>query len=393
MTLAHELEQLGLIGRITAGGVLVRGDLAVLRRLLQRSRVAQSVRARLKPFRAANFRELEAGFARLPWHAYFEADARPEFRVSCRRSRLYHSGAVEERALQGFQRGRRCEQLGEGMRVQRVYVRIERDWVQVSIDASGPLYRRGYRTHVGEASLRETLAAVAAHLLLQHDPAVVRVWDPFCGSGVLPLEWELSRSAGLAHTGPFPMDSWPIAAGRGHSPAATPAHAANSEARAAPVGDGAGATGPGTHGGPEASEGSDMSDAAQLSTKWSPCLWLSDVSPRAQAAARHNAQNAGLLERCRFLTLDFDEAAVEVPRGTAILCNPPYGVRLGSETAARRTLRRFEQRLRARPDLRPALVLCPWQSLGQRQWLPWKQLAQFPNGGVQISAHWLPRVS
>ncbi len=353
-TLARELEQLGLIGRVTEGGVLVRGDLAVLRQLLRRSRVAQSVRVRLKPFRAENFGALEAGLARLPWHAYFEVGARPEVRVTCRRSRLYHSGAVEARALASFERAGRREKLyREDGRVQRVYVRIERDWVQVSIDASGPLYRRGYRTHVGEASLRETLAAVAAQLLLQHDPTVVRVWDPFCGSGVLALEWELSRRAAPAHPGPFPMDSWPIAAGR---------------------------------------ERAEASDAPPLVPEQGSWLWLSDVNPRAQAAARHNARNAGLLQHCQFLTLDFDQAAAKVPPDTAILCNPPYGVRLGSEAAARRTLRRFEQRLRARPDLRPVLVLCPWERLGQRQWLPWKPLAQFPNGGVQVSAHWLSRV-
>ena len=180
-TLAQELAQLELTGQITAGGVLVRCRLWALRRLLERSRVAHSVRVRLKAFQATDFAALEAGLVRLPWHAYLEPAACLAFRVSCRRSRLYHSKAVEERVARSLQRYRSAGLPDDDHECQRVYVRVDHDWVQVSIDASGPLYRRGYRTHVAVASLRETLAAVAARLRLHHAPEVGQVWDPFCG--------------------------------------------------------------------------------------------------------------------------------------------------------------------------------------------------------------------
>ena len=55
----------------------------------------------------------------------------------------------------------------------------------------GGFFKRGYRTHISAAPLRETLAAAVAYSTLHTLPAGVpyRVVDPFCGTGTLLQEW------------------------------------------------------------------------------------------------------------------------------------------------------------------------------------------------------------
>ena len=55
----------------------------------------------------------------------------------------------------------------------------------------GGFFKRGYRTHISTAPLRETLAAAVAYSTLHTLPAGVpyRVVDPFCGTGTLLQEW------------------------------------------------------------------------------------------------------------------------------------------------------------------------------------------------------------
>ncbi len=64
---------------------------------------------------------------------------------------------------------------------------ILKDKATLMIDTSGaPLHKRGYRTEANDAPLRETLAA--AMVKLAHTRSDVLFWDPFCGSGTIPIE-------------------------------------------------------------------------------------------------------------------------------------------------------------------------------------------------------------
>jgi putative N6-adenine-specific DNA methylase len=77
-------------------------------------------------------------------------------------------------------------QLPEGGAAElRVYV--EKDTVSLLLDLSGePLFKRGYRTEGGIAPLRETTAA--ALLLLSGWKRKYPLYDPFCGSGTILTE-------------------------------------------------------------------------------------------------------------------------------------------------------------------------------------------------------------
>ena len=64
---------------------------------------------------------------------------------------------------------------------------IMNDRVQLYLDTSGPgLHKRGYRANTNDAPLRETLAA--AMVMLTRYRGRDFVWDPFCGSGTIPIE-------------------------------------------------------------------------------------------------------------------------------------------------------------------------------------------------------------
>ena len=64
---------------------------------------------------------------------------------------------------------------------------IMNDRVQLFLDTSGPgLHKRGYRANANEAPLRETLAA--AMVMLTKYRGRDFIWDPFCGSGTIPIE-------------------------------------------------------------------------------------------------------------------------------------------------------------------------------------------------------------
>ena len=115
-------------------------------------------------------------------------------------SKLYHSGAVEERVR---------EVLDRPDGDQRVFVRILDDVVTVSLDTSGDsLHRRGYRGAAGKAPLRETLAAglVLASGWDARSPLI----DPFCGSGTIAIEAAMiARRMSPGRHRSFAFQQWP----------------------------------------------------------------------------------------------------------------------------------------------------------------------------------------
>jgi putative N6-adenine-specific DNA methylase len=351
--LDRELRALGVSGRVLRGGVEARGNIEQLWTASAGSRLAESVRVRLKPFRATSFAELERGLARLPWHAYLRPHAAPQISVTCHKSRLYHSDAVSERVRRVLEACLGSTAAEHGCAA--VFVRIDRDIVQTSIDASGErLHRRGYRTHIGEAPLRETVAAALVRLASEalgerSAPAepVPQLWDPFCGSGTIPIEWVLFRQGELpgAQRG-FAFERWPI-----HDPAIYAEWLAR------------------------ARSGPSMASTA--------FAFGSDASPKALRAAEHNALAAGLAQQCRFMCADFEQAARQVPAGALIVTNPPYGVRL-ARSGLSEVYARFERLLSTRTDLRPVVMACGFAPYLEHTRLDWTVAAEIKVGGLPV---------
>jgi putative N6-adenine-specific DNA methylase len=193
------------VGEIEPGGVSFRAGRAGLYAANLHLRIASRVLVRIGAFHASAFHELERHAARLPWRE-FVASGRPvAFRVTSRKSRLYHQDAIAQRLLAaaagaaGVSDGTAAPKEAtddphgseattpEGDVAQELVVRLFRDECTVSADASGELlHRRGYRLATAKAPLRETLAA--AMLVGSGWDGTAPLVDPMCGSGTIPIE-------------------------------------------------------------------------------------------------------------------------------------------------------------------------------------------------------------
>jgi putative N6-adenine-specific DNA methylase len=113
---------------------------------------------RVCSFRAESFAELEKKAASVDWELYVPSNATVEYSVSCSKSRLYHTGAVEER-LAGIV-SKKAETDGipsadsEAGPLIRLFVRGENDRFEISVDSSGELlFKRGIKEMAGRGKI------------------------------------------------------------------------------------------------------------------------------------------------------------------------------------------------------------------------------------------------
>src|SRR5438270_6773550 len=200
--------------KAAAGGVETDGNLADAARLNLTLRTATRVLARLGSFRATTFADLVRKARSLPFDLCLRKGEPVALRVTCHKSRLYHSKAVAERLREAI-----GERLGapppeasaseeSDSPPQLLLARFDHDECTVSADTSGALlHRRGYRLAQSRAPLRETLAA--AMLLAAGYSGNEPLVDPLCGSGTIALEAALiarRRAPGIARS--FALERW-----------------------------------------------------------------------------------------------------------------------------------------------------------------------------------------
>lgn len=209
---AAELRVLGesqrvAVGETEPGGVSFRTDRAGLYAANLHLRIASRVLVRIGTFHASEFHELERHAARLPWREFVTSGSPIAFRVTSRKSRLYHQDAVAQRLLAVA--GGATPATSEQDAAQEFIVRLFRDECIVSADASGELlHRRGYRFATAKAPLRETLAA--AMLVGTGWDGLAPLIDPMCGSGTIPIEAALlARRMPPGMTRRFAFMRWP----------------------------------------------------------------------------------------------------------------------------------------------------------------------------------------
>jgi putative N6-adenine-specific DNA methylase len=357
-----EARALGLPAELEAGGggVAWRGDLRSVLLANAGLRIASRVVVRLAEFEARSFAELERHARQIAWARVVPPGGAARFRVTCKKSKLYHSDAVAQRLADALARalpGVRAEgssasdEEGADEEAQLFVVRMLRDRCTVSVDSSGALlHRRGYRQATAKAPLRETLAAalVAASGWDGLSPLV----DPFCGSGTIPIEAaSIARGnpAGAART--FAAERWP-------GVSRTLGDRVRSELAAELQGRGRPATLP-------------------------PILGY-DRDAGAVAAALANAERAGVAADVAFAVRSL--SAAEFPSGTPgwVVTNPPYGVRVGEADRVRDLWAQLGHVLRQRaPGWRLAL-LSPDPALERQLGMPLRVVAQTSNGGIPV---------
>ena len=174
---------------------------------------------------------------------------------------------------------------------------IMNDRVQLYLDTSGAgLHKRGYRAVGNDAPLRETLAAAMVQLTRYRGRDFL--WDPFCGSGTIPIEAALiakNRAPGLSRHFAAEQFAWSDKVAW---------EAARAEAR-------------------------------DKEFRGSYRILGSDNDPKCISLSMSNARKAGVADCITFK--DGDATKMSLPTDEGILiCNPPYGQRMMEQQSAQR---------------------------------------------------------
>ncbi|GAC1412310.1 MAG: hypothetical protein NVSMB53_09250 [Gemmatimonadaceae bacterium] len=371
---AGELKRLGVSARQEVGGVAFGGDLDRVYQANLWLRTASRVVVRLGQFHASTFYELERRAKKMPWLDFLPEKGSVEVRVTCRKSKLYHSDAVADRVLSaiasaatrnieltdgsssGDETGEELEEEEAGAVAARAptqlfIVRIVQDQCEISADSSGELlHRRGYRKEVAKAPLRETLAA--AMVLASGSRGRGPLLDPMCGSGTIPIEAALiARGIAPGLNREFQFMNWPRA---------------------------------------DRGLWNDMIEKAR-SAVTSPSLDFcgADRDAGAILAATRNAERAGVAGNVRFSVASLSQSIAkteDVGAGEAwILTNPPYGVRVSESKDLRDLYATLGRALETKRGWRIG-VLTPDAPLAAGQLrLPLRARFATSNGGIPVS--------
>ncbi|MBX3021015.1 MAG: hypothetical protein KF799_05005 [Bdellovibrionales bacterium] len=155
-------------------------------------KTATRVLIRLARFRCKDFPKLFNKIAHFPWEQWIDPACELKVHPSTRLSRLKIKSRIVDACEDGWME--HLEKSGlkaKRGRVANLYVRFLEDECTLSLDSSGErLHKRGQREFVGEAPLRETIAAALIQLVERksEDPRPVEIVDPMMGSGTFLLE-------------------------------------------------------------------------------------------------------------------------------------------------------------------------------------------------------------
>ncbi|MCR6110924.1 class I SAM-dependent RNA methyltransferase [Bacillus sp. A301a_S52] len=189
---AKEVRDLGYENvTVENGKVIFEAEPSAIARTNLWLRTADRVKVLVGEFKVESFEELFEQTKALPWADFISEDA--EFPVIGRsvKSKLYSvpdcQAIVKKAVVESLKQSYAVTWFEEKGALQRIEVAIHKDIASLTIDTSGTgLHKRGYRYLHNEAPLKETLAA--AMIQLTHWEPNKPFYDPFCGSGTLPIE-------------------------------------------------------------------------------------------------------------------------------------------------------------------------------------------------------------
>ncbi|MCQ9423230.1 bifunctional 23S rRNA (guanine(2069)-N(7))-methyltransferase RlmK/23S rRNA (guanine(2445)-N(2))-methyltransferase RlmL [Pseudomonas sp. LJDD11] len=340
----------------------IRGtaDMETAYRLCLWSRLANRVLLVLKRFPMSNADDLYEQVLHVDWQDHLEADGSIAVEFSGHGSGIdnTHFGALKVKdAIVDKLRTR------DGLRPSvdkinpdlRVHLRLDRGQAILSLDLSGhSLHQRGYRLQQGAAPLKENLAA--AVLIRAGWPRIAAeggaLADPMCGVGTFLVE------AGMIAADIAPnlkRERWGFSAWLGHVPALWRKLHDEALARA----------------------------EAGLAR---PASWIRgyEADPRLIQPARNNIERAGLSDWIKVYQGEvgtFEPRTDQNQKGL-VICNPPYGERLGDEASLLYLYQNLGERLRQACMGWEAAVFTGAPDLGKRMGIRSHKQYAFWNGAL-----------
>jgi putative N6-adenine-specific DNA methylase len=345
----RELTTLGIKDVVLCkGGVSFQGGLEELYRANLWLRSATRVLVRLGTFGCKDFPDLYRKTLRLPWGRFIKPGTRMQVKATSRGSRLMHTGRIAETVLESAGRVVGAATEAPNGPVQQIMVRFEDNQCQISVDSSGDLlHRRGYRQKIGLAPMRETLAA-GILMMLNWDVSTPLV-DPMCGSGTFIVEGALMgmrRAPGLARE--FAFMQWPR-----YRPGLWQVLQTKARVAEQPVGI--------------------------------PLIGR-DRDSVVVEAARCNATRAGVDAVTLFESAELGKGDVPTQAGL-VLCNPPYGGRLGRDETLTGLYRQLGDVYRSIYRGWQGAVLCPVGPLSKALGEGFDCVDLLSNGGLEVGLH------
>ncbi|MFC5652737.1 class I SAM-dependent RNA methyltransferase [Paenibacillus solisilvae] len=305
---ARELKDLGYTDLVVENGrVIFTGGPADICRANLWLRTSDRVLIKMAEFPATTFEELFEGTKAINWPDWIPADG--EFPVEGRSHKSQLTSVptcqkiVKKAVVEKMKTVYGTEWFPEDGARFVIEVWMLNDIAMITLDTTGPgLHKRGYRKLVTEAPLKETMAA--AMVLLSRWQPERPLYDPFCGSGTIPIEaamigWNIAP--GLRRT--FNSEGWPLIPEELWEQAREEAY-------------------------------DSVKDDIPLMINGS------DIDPSAIEIAAAAVKKAGFEREIKLSVLPVSRMKPEGDYG-CIITNPPYGLRLGDEAEAEKAVKQL----------------------------------------------------
>ncbi|TLX59244.1 bifunctional 23S rRNA (guanine(2069)-N(7))-methyltransferase RlmK/23S rRNA (guanine(2445)-N(2))-methyltransferase RlmL [Stutzerimonas nosocomialis] len=336
------------------------GPIEVAYRLCLWSRLANRVLLLLQRFAVTDAQTLYDGVHALDWAEHLASDGSLAVEFSGHGSGIdnTHFGALKvkdaivDRLRTASGQRPSIDKLDPDL---RVHLRLDRGQAVLSLDLSGhSLHQRGYRLQQGAAPLKENLAA--AVLIRAGWPRIAAAGgalaDPMCGVGTFLIEGAM-MAADVAPN--LRRERWGFSGWLGHVPAVWTRLLDEARQR------------------------------AQDGLARAP-LWIRgyEADPRLIQPARNNVERAGLSDWIRIYqgeVATFEPRTDQNQKGL-VICNPPYGERLGDEASLLYLYQNLGERLRQACLGWEAGVFTAAPDLGKRMGIRSHKQYAFWNGAL-----------
>jgi putative N6-adenine-specific DNA methylase len=295
---AREVKQLGYENAIVENGkVTFTADKLAICRANLWLRTAERIRLKIGEFKATTFDELFEKTKALPWADWIPEDAQFPVEGKSVKSKLFSvpdcQAIVKKAVVESMKKSYRKQWFDETGAMFKIEVALHKDIATLTIDTSGAgLHKRGYRRLISGAPLKETMAAAMIQLSFWNPDRPLH--DPFCGSGTIPIEAALiGRNIAPGMNREFASEEWPSIPKKLWQEARRETH--------------------------------DLAD-------YDRPLEISgtDIDGDIVLVANENAEEAMVEDAVHFKRLPVGSFTSDAKYG-CIICNPPYGERLGEK--------------------------------------------------------------
>lgn len=266
-------------------------------------RSADRVLLKMGEFKATSFEELFNLTNDLPWEKWITPDAKFTVLGKSVKSKLFSisdcQAIVKKSIVKRLGSHYGIEWFPETGPEYTVQVSILKDIATLTIDTTGSqgLHKRGYRTRQGGAPIKETLAAALIQISYWNKERTL--YDPFCGSGTIPIEAAMiAKNIAPGLNRKFACSDWPQ------------------------IGE---------------SLWKDLREEAydSMDTTTKINIHGSDIDRHTIAVARENAVEAGVDDCITFFVKSVHKTVLPATGYGVVICNPPYGERLSDAKQVR----------------------------------------------------------